>query len=116
MCHFQTLYHHEQIGYVIRCLGCDHFQVGFGNLLLTLDQTDFSGFLEVVRKWKEEPAQNANPETKSIVIPTPCEGIKLFLTGKELADLHQMLETADTECRSREILSLFDITASGDEK
>jgi hypothetical protein len=42
------------------------------------------------------------------VIPTPCDGMKLLLSLRELNEFNIMLETADSELRSLELIKLFE--------
>jgi len=107
MCHYQTLYHDEQNGYVVRCSGCEKIQLGFGNLLVTFGQDEFSAFRWWLRRIKDEQDPALNPTLRCIMIPTPCEGMKWLLSPRELDELDSMLESADTELRSIELIGLF---------
>lgn len=105
MCQYQTLHYDDKVGYVIRCLHCENFQIGYGNLLINLHISDFIDFCQWIREYKTGPDENST--IKSIIIPTPCEGLKLFLSQRELKELQDMLDTADSEWRSQEMLRLF---------
>ena len=107
MCHYQTLYHHENNGYVIRCTQCEQFQIGFGNVILSMDEKEFRYFCQWICKIMGEQEPLKDPLLKSLMIPTPCEGLKLFLSQRELTELNEMLEVADNEWRSKELLELF---------
>lgn len=107
MCSYKTLFHNEEAGYVIHCGGCDTVQVAFGNLLLTWRRTDFYCFCNYVRKMKDEMPGECRPHHKSIVIPMPCDGIKIILSPHELGEWHQMLDAAETELQSQELMQLF---------
>jgi hypothetical protein len=41
------------------------------------------------------------------MIPAPCQGIQLLLSGVELAEFVSLLESADTELKSLQLISLF---------
>jgi len=107
MCQYDTLFYDNNIGYVVRCIQCRNLQVGFGNLLINLHQPDFDDFRMGVKTWHEQPPCTDNMHTKSIAMPTPCEGLKLFLSRQELNELHTMLEAADAEYQSQQLLKLF---------
>ena len=107
MCHYQTLYYQENTGYVIRCAQCDKIQMSFGNFVISLDPPEFLNFCDWIAKVKSEQAPPPNPLLKTLMIPTPCEGLQLFLSSRELGELHEMLEIADTELKSSELLKLF---------
>lgn len=108
MCQYQTLYHHDDTGYVVRCNECEKIQLGYGNLMVTFSTDDFASFRWWIRKIKEEQQPAQNPTLRCIVIPTPCDGMKLLLSMRELNDFDNMLETADTELQSLELIKLFD--------
>lgn len=110
MCHFKTLYYDNNNGYIIHCMECDHIQIGYGNILITFHHRDFGSF----REWLKQVESNQTaPEDstefliKSIVVPTPCEGLKLLLSVKELGEFNHMLDVADTELQSLALLKLF---------
>jgi hypothetical protein len=89
---------------------CDNIQIGYGNILITFHHNDFGSF----RQWlKEVECKQSVPEhstefhVKSIVVPTPCEGLKLLLSVKELGEFNHMLDVADTELKSLALIKLF---------
>jgi hypothetical protein len=107
MCQYQTLFYDDKVGYVIRCLHCDNFQLGYGNVLINLHTPDFCDFVQWIKDCRIDDYGATDPSIKSIIIPTPCDGLKLFLSQRELKELHEMLDTADSEWRSQEMLQLF---------
>ena len=107
MCSFQTLFHDSNSGYVVRCSTCKNIQVGYGNLALTFTCRDFTNFFHWLRKIKEQQDSLINESLRCIVIPTPCEGMKLLMSLHELTELVNMLETADTELQSLDLIKLF---------
>ena len=107
MCHYQTLYHDDQTGYVIRCPECEKIQVAYANLVTTFGMEDFSSFRWWIRKIKDEQQPVQNRTSRTIVIPTPCEGMKLVVSPRELDELDGMLDAADTELQSLHMLGLF---------
>jgi len=46
-------------------------------------------------------------QLKYIILPTPSNIVYVVMTEKELMDLHLMLQNADTEIKSQEMLALF---------
>jgi hypothetical protein len=111
MCHYHTLFYDDVKGYVIHCHGCNTIQVAFGNVLLTLYREDFYGFQQCINRMHEDHKDNLHCAKKFIVVPTPCDGMKLLLSGIELTHLQSMLDTAETEFQSLQLISLFDHTA-----
>lgn len=108
MCRYQTLYQDDRTGYVVRCTQCEKIQVGYTNLLLTFSTEDFDAFRLWLKKIRNEQDPAQNEWVRSIVIPTPCEGMKLLLSRRELDDFHDMMESADTELQSLELFRLFE--------
>lgn len=107
MCQYQTLFHHADTGYVIRCTACDRIQVGFANLLLTFREEDLAPFLRWINRIRDEQQPGLNPIVRSIIIPSPCEGVSLLLNPKELESLIGMMEIADSELKTLQLIQLF---------
>lgn len=108
MCSYQTLFHNDHSGYVIHCRECNSIQVAYGNVLLTWHREDFSGFCRYVQQIKDDLPADYRPDHKSVVIPIPCEGIRVLLSARELDELQQMLDAAETELQSLELMQLFE--------
>ena len=107
MCNYQTLYHDNKSGYVIRCEECENLQVTFGNIIITFGKEDFNKFIGVVKDLRAKQQPEADIVVKSIIIPTPCDGVRLLFSYRELQELENMLEAADSELQSLELLELF---------
>jgi hypothetical protein len=107
MCQFQSLYFNDD-GYVVYCKKCNRYQLAFGSSLLTLKPGDFTVFCNVVkRKCREEHDFSTAEHSKTVVIPTPCNGMYMLLTKKEARLFHRILEEADTEMKTQQLLGLF---------
>ena len=107
MCYYQTLFHDNSIGYVVRCEECEKLQMGYNNLVITFTYDDFISFKEWLQRIAEEQPMGEKENLRNIIIPTPCEGMKLLLSQRELAEFLSMLDAADSELRSIELMSLF---------
>ena len=106
MCGFQYLYNGED-GYVVRCRDCGHYQLAFASVMLTFTEDEFRLFGKLV-KHKYDSAHDALTESsKSVVLPTPAQGISILLTKKEAARLSAILEEADNENKTLMLISLF---------
>lgn len=108
MCSYHTLFHDDNSGYVVRCNECENIQIGFGNLMLTVNESEFDSFHRWLKQMLDEQAAGDIKETiRCIVIPTPCDGVKLLLSLRELRQFDHMLEEADIELKSFSLLKLF---------
>lgn len=107
MCQFHTWFHDATTGYVTECLQCKKIQVGFGNLAATFHYEQFEKFRRYVGYIWEiyQPLQES--ESKSVLLHTPCEGLNIRLSERELNQLHLMLEHADNERSVKSLISLF---------
>jgi len=109
MCTYQALYHSDKSGYIVRCEECEKIQVAYSNLVMTFERTDFDSFRNLIAKIKNGRHPMAgSPVVRSIMIPSPCQGIQLLLSYNELNEFSAMLEEADTELQSLEMIKLFD--------
>jgi uncharacterized protein DUF6686 len=109
MCSYQTLYHSDKSGYIIRCEECEKIQIAYSNLVVTFEITDFDAFRTMIEKIKNGRHPGAgSPALRSIMIPLPCQGIQLLLSDNELNEFATMLDEADTELQSLELIKLFD--------
>jgi hypothetical protein len=107
MCQYNTWFHNNKIGYIVQCMDCKHLQVGFGNVAINLSPSDFKAFCSIVRSHHNDLDPCNEISGRCICIPTPSKGINLLLNGTELNELHDMLETADNEIKTRQLLQLF---------
>jgi hypothetical protein len=110
MCRFQTLYYDNDYGYVVKCTHCSNIQIGYGNILITFHESAFGHFkywLKDIEEKRFVPHNSAEAHTKSIMVPTPCEGLNLLFSYTELTDFNRMLDQADTELQSQQMLDLF---------
>lgn len=107
VCAFESLYHHPDMGYVLRCKECDHLQLAFGNIVLTLQKPDFPSFMSWLKEIEEEHQGEEDCLVKNILLPTPCEGMRMMFSLVELRKLNGMLDAADAELQCMQMLRLF---------
>lgn len=114
MCNYQTLFHDDDTGYVVLCKKCNKIQIDYGNLMLTVSDEGFQSFRWWLHKIREEQPAGIKQNLRCIILPTPCEGIKLLVSMRELTEFENMLETADSELQSLNLLRLFETDSSFD--
>jgi hypothetical protein len=107
MCNYTTLYQDKIAGYIIHCLDCNNIQLGFGNLAITFTIPAFNDFYQSIKMIDAEQHLSPDPFHKNISLSTPCDGMKILLSPNELHQLNGMLDIAETELRSQELISLF---------
>jgi hypothetical protein len=74
--------------------------------MLTLQDEEFETFLGLVnsRLGTLVPGQE---DIKQIILPTPCPGMNVILSGRELCALNTMLQQVDNERVAVALLDLF---------
>jgi hypothetical protein len=107
MCHYQSLYYNDKIGYAIRCTECEKIQVVYGNLVMTFSREDFNDFRLWIKKISSNQPASQNQMIRCIMIQAPCQGIQLLVSASELQEFDTMLEAADTELQSQQLINLF---------
>jgi hypothetical protein len=108
MCRYQTLFYKEGTGYIVRCAACNNFQFAYGNIVITVTAPDFVRLTMFLRRVWERYGKAVEELQQPVAVPTPHEGIRLLLSGKEIEQVYCMLENADTEWRSQQLLELFE--------
>ncbi|MCP9749586.1 hypothetical protein [Ferruginibacter sp. HRS2-29] len=112
MCQFQQL-HFSDLGYVVKCNACGHYQVGFASTLLTLKPEDYFLLRDIVGSRITENTNFPDSTIKNNIIPTPYKGVNLYLSEKELAELYGILDEAHTEEQVAGLMELFNGNING---
>lgn len=110
MCTFQTLNFSERHGYILYCNQCHYIQFAFNCVLIHFHREDFKSFQRIVNDLAQDHEGMPNSEIKSILIPTPCEGLSLYLSLAELRALLNMVDEADSQLCANDLVSLFSAT------
>lgn len=86
---------------------CSCLRVCFSSTMLTLHKENYRAFYDLVC-WKKETHISMHDENaKCIVLTTPSKSVQIILNEKELNDLYLMLQHADTEIKTQQLLSMF---------
>jgi len=107
MCTYHTCYQNETKGYIVQCTECRRLQMGYGNMMIVFHPDEFNSFRRLVSNLQSEQPPEERRQLKHIVIPTPADSVRLLLSRHDLAELHEMLEEADSEIKARQLLELF---------
>lgn len=104
MCQFQELYKGEE-GCVIRCKGCRHYQLVFGGVVLSMNESEFKKFMRVVAACREDYLTCT--VTGDLPLPTMRQGVHLLLNQQKIMQLNAVLHAADAEAQTQSLLQLF---------
>lgn len=107
MCTHQTLSYDSTYGYIISCTRCNHLQLAFGCMLINFRREEFRGFQKVINEIMEDFRDCMESAVKTITIPTPCEGLAMFLSPMEIGILQRIVEEADSNLRANELIALL---------
>lgn len=108
MCNYRVLFQNEATGFVVQCRQCQHWQLAFGNILLTLNSTQFHRFHQYVTTLETELAPGFSESLiRCITLALPCRQTQLLLSYPELATLSKILNLATEEALVQEMLGLF---------
>lgn len=107
MCTYQQLARLNE-GYVIRCKQCQHYQVAYLKLVMSMTSQEFGKLLVEVQHTIQE-AGFAKPGV-GYMISMGKPGVHLYLTYAELNVFSNMLDTAESEVRALELIEQFGIT------
>lgn len=107
MCQYHTCYQNDTKGYIVQCTECRRLQMGYGNIMIVFHADEFESFRKLVKDLNSQQQPEERRQLKHIVIPTPSDCVRLLLSQDDLAELHTMLEEADNEIKTRQLLELF---------
>lgn len=105
-CHFQQIYLGED-GYVVRCNECGHYQLAYLCIMLTLDEKEFRSFRRMIYQQHEDSLHFRNHNGKSVVVQTLASGTYFLFSPNEIQRFTELLDEADTEEQTQNILALF---------
>lgn len=106
MCSSRLLYYDKSNGYISRCEECRQWQLAFGNLVLSLKESEFSDFIMAIRQLDSEAASEM-PACKMLKVDLTVNHIKLVISYQEWLALTEMLDAAATEHTVLRLLDLF---------
>jgi hypothetical protein len=92
-CHYEILAHNTN-GYIVFCLDCNNYQLGFGTTVLTLSGTELTQFRHKVYQLKTEANKNGTPDQKTIRVPLGVARIRMALTTGEASQLLLLIDEA----------------------
>jgi hypothetical protein len=109
MCQYHSWARDEADNFVIECTRCHKIQVAFGMFMASFSDNEFHAFRNDIRNKTGQLHPVEHTSDKTIVLKTPCDSLKLLFSYDELQQLHRLLDEADTEMKTQQMLQLFDI-------
>jgi uncharacterized protein DUF6686 len=85
---------HKQLGHVIQCSGCNHYQLAWGTTAIYLTKTEFEKLCRQISELKIVTVPNGFPEQKRVRIHLPADNVLMVLNDHELNQLYALLEEA----------------------
>jgi len=103
MCQYKV-YHQSELGYVIKCHGCENLQLAFGTTAITFTNGQFDEFAETVREYHDAYKDEFFRDQKTVRIPTAAASISLAFSVNEMEKLMEMLNEALVLIQADELL------------
>jgi hypothetical protein len=91
MCSFKTL-HRDETGHVVKCNGCGHYNLSFGNLQLAFTEDQFHEFARTIESYHKVYSAEEQSEVKCVRIPTPARGVTMLYSPSEIKQLSSLLQ------------------------
>lgn len=108
MCEHKVL-SHNQNGYIIRCIECGHFQIGFGTTVIRFAPGQFARFKKnaelqytLFQKDKDIPLR------KDIDLPTFSDNVQIMLNYTELIKLWNLIEEASVMLQVEKLMEPYE--------
>ncbi|MBX3252820.1 MAG: hypothetical protein KF862_01665 [Chitinophagaceae bacterium] len=109
MCEFVKIAGNKN-GYVAQCIHCDGLEIVHGNCIIQLAELQWTSFLQYILHVRQTHP-NKSSSIKTIMLDIAAtEFFQMYLTGSELDELHDMLESADNELKAQKLIRSFNRT------
>jgi len=93
MCSFKVI-NNNSFGCVVVCSGCDHFHLGFGNLLIAYNEKEFLRFVKKVQNTYDNNYAEMLLSGDKIYFKTEYENMVIAFNTDELKSLYELLTEA----------------------
>lgn len=106
-CNYKLLVAHPH-AFIRYCSNCQRYRIGFYTLHIELNAENYRIFQKyVARETADLTEADLIVNCRNIILETPAQGYKIWLTPSEIQELSQYLEDADTEKTVQDMLELF---------
>ena len=107
-CNYDSL-HFSNESCIVHCRQCGSYKIAFLSLVISLTEGEYKHlYRQVITHYEEGNIDTGNP-AKNIFIIIPSKDIHLMLTGSETVQLYSMMEEADCEIKTLQMISLFKV-------
>lgn len=96
-------------GYVTKLPEFYEYNVLYLSSILTIPQNEFLNFITYLKQVKAENSKEEKKDVKTIIINTTNEMCAAFFSYNELVRLIEILELADIEERTQDLINQFNI-------
>jgi hypothetical protein len=90
MCSYKILQNNEH-GYVVQCDSCNHIQVAFATVVLSLTTDQFYELIQKANQLYEYYGFHSFPDQKIIHIPTVISTVSMIFSLNELRNFRHLL-------------------------
>lgn len=91
MCRFKQV-HKDETGSVVKCNGCGHYHVNFGNIQFVFTEDQLHEFTKTIESYNKAYADEPVCDSRSINIPTAARGVNMCCSTKELRQFYTLLQ------------------------
>ena len=107
-CNYDSL-HFTSESCIVRCRQCGFYKIAFLSFVISLSESEYKHLYRQIISHYEEGAINTESTAKNIFIVIPSKDLHLMLTGNETVQLYNMMEEADCEIKTLQMISLFEV-------
>lgn len=107
MCNYKTL-NANQYGYVVQCNGCNHIEVAFATVILSLTEDQFYGLIDTADSLYCQHNLHPFRDQKVIKLATDARTVTMALSVNELKDFLNLLIAGRNKLQYRQLFVFND--------
>lgn len=106
-CNYDSL-HFTNESCIVRCRQCGSYKIAFLSLVISLPEDEYRDLYGQVSRCYDEGHMDAENTARNLFFAIPSKDIHLMLTAFEATRLYNMMEEADCEMKSLELIAMFE--------
>tara|TARA_B110000046_G_C12961534_1_gene384792 strand:- start:529 stop:861 length:333 start_codon:yes stop_codon:yes gene_type:complete len=103
--HKTEIIHQTKRGYVLSCICCRDFQIGFGNMLLVYKMEEFEGFKTYIDSINPNNVHFKSPIGRHIYIKMEDMNFGYCISKEELIELKELLNISEGILQLKEMVA-----------